>query len=57
MENLKNNIKNLKQLIEDVQNIDILKNGNEWNYNKIFELVTDYTDNDDIIERTPTNEE
>lgn len=47
MENLKNNIKTLKQLIEDIQNVDIFKNGNEWNFNKIFELVTDYTENEE----------
>lgn len=46
MEKLKNNIKNLKQLIEDIQNVDIFQNC-EKNYNKIFELVTDYTDNEE----------
>lgn len=50
MEKLKNNIKTLKQLIEDIQNVDVFKNGNEWNYNKIYTLVTDYTENEEDFE-------
>lgn len=47
MEKLRNNIKQLNQLIEDIQNVDIFKNGNEWNYKKIYTLVTDYTENEE----------